>query len=110
MTVFISQGRYTDQAFKNMIENPEDRWDNARNLVEAVGGKLQSFYMTYGEYDFLLICEAPSAEALAPALMAASSTSGITGLTTYPAMTTADAKSAFQSAQELSASFRPATG
>jgi len=110
MTIFVSQGRYTDQAFKNMIDNPEDRWDNTRALIEAAGGKLLSFCVTYGKYDFLLICEAPSAEALAPALMAASSTGGIADLTTYPAITTADAMAAFQSAQQVSNSFRPAAG
>ena len=110
MTIFISQGRYTDAAFRNMIENPEDRWENARNLVEAAGGALLQFYITYGEYDFLMIAEAASAEDYAPVLLAAASTGGITGLTTVPAMTTADAKTAFAVAQRVSASFKPATG
>ena len=72
MTIFISQGRYTHPAFHNMIETPEDCWDNARKLVEAAGG--------------------------------------ITGLTTVPALTTADAKTAFETAQRVSAGFRPAPG
>ena len=110
MTIFISQGRYTHQALKNMIDNPEDRWENAAAIIDAAGGKLLNFYITYGEYDFLLVCEAPSAEALAPALLAASSTGGITGMTTYPAITTAEAKTAFEEAQRVGAKFRPATG
>ena len=79
-------------------------------LVEAAGGKLLNFYITYGEYDFLMICEAQSAEQLAPALLAAGSTGGITNTTTYPAMTTADAKTAFEGAQRVGTSFKPASG
>ena len=110
MTIFVSQGRYTHQAFDAMITNPEDRWENTRALIEAAGGRLLDFYITYGAYDFLMICEAPSAERLAPALLAASATGGITGLTTYPAMTTAEAKTAFEGAQLARSTFRPATG
>ena len=110
MTIFISQGRYTHAAVQNMIENPEDRWDNARRLVEAAGGKLLQIYITYGEYDFLMIAEAPSAEEYAPVLLAAASTGGIEGLTTVPAMTTSDAKTAFEAAQMVRTSFKPATG
>jgi uncharacterized protein with GYD domain len=110
MTIFVSPGRYTHQAFEAMIKNPEDRWENAKALVEGVGGELLDFYITYGEYDFLIICEAPSTEQLAPALLAASATGGITGLTTYPAMTTAEAKTAFEGAQLARSTFRPATG
>jgi uncharacterized protein with GYD domain len=110
MTIFVSQGRYTHGAFRNMIENPEDRWENARKLVEAAGGTLLQFYITYGEYDFLMVAEAASAEAYAPVLLAAASTGGIEGLTTVPAMTTADAKRAFEVAKQVGSNFKPATG
>ena len=110
MTIFITHGRYTHNAIANMIANPEDRWENAQKLVEAVGGKLLNFYLTYGHYDFLMICEADSAEQFAPALLAAGGTGGVTDITTFPAMTTADAKTAFEEAQRASASFKPATG
>ena len=110
MSVFITRGRYTHNAIANMIANPEDRWENDQKLVEAVGGKLLDFYLTYGSYDFLMICEADSAEQLAPALLAAGGTGGVNDITTFPAMTTADAKIAFEGAQRASASFKPATG
>ncbi len=51
MTIFITHGRYTHNAIANMIANPEDRWENAQKLIEAVGGKLLNFYLTYlGRY------------------------------------------------------------
>jgi uncharacterized protein with GYD domain len=37
-----------------------------RKLIEGVGGKVISFYMTTGDTDFLLISETDEAEAVMP--------------------------------------------
>ena len=58
MTIYITQGRYTDQAIKGMIAKPEDRKQAVSALIEAAGGKLLDYYVTFGEFDFLVISEA----------------------------------------------------
>jgi uncharacterized protein with GYD domain len=55
MPIFISQGRYSQSALKGMIAKPEDRSRAASQLVKKAGGKLLSYYLTFGEYDFLLV-------------------------------------------------------
>ena len=40
MAIFISQGNYTEQAMKGMIDNPEDRAGAVAGLMESVGAKL----------------------------------------------------------------------
>ena len=57
MTIYITQGRYSQQAMKGLVAKPEDREAEVRKLIESSGGKLLSYYMTLGEYDFLLITE-----------------------------------------------------
>jgi len=60
MPIFITQGRYTRDAVKGMLARPEDRADQVSRLLSKIGGRLIGYYVTFGEYDFLAIAEAPS--------------------------------------------------
>ena len=50
MPFFITQGRYTESAIGGMIQAPEDRSKALKELVDAAGGRLISWYLTFGEY------------------------------------------------------------
>lgn len=108
MPIFISQGRYTQAAIKGMIARPEDRSKAVSRLVKDAGGRLLSYYLTFGEYDFLLVAEAPDEGAMASAVLAAASGGGVADVRTTLAMTPGDAMKAFAAAGELAPSFRSA--
>jgi len=110
MPIYITQGRYTRDAIKGMIVKPEDRADQVGRLMSKVGGKLIGYYLTFGEYDFLTIVEAPSDTQVAAALLAAGSGGGVTDLKTTVAMTSQEAKGAFAAASDLAPSFKSAGG
>jgi uncharacterized protein with GYD domain len=107
MAIYITQGRYTPDAVKGMVANPENREKAAADLMEKAGGKLLAHYFTFGEYDFLSISEAPSEEVMASALIAGAASGGISHFRTSVAMTAKDAMKAFKSAGALSKSFKP---
>ena len=44
MPIFISQGRYSQDAIRGMVKTPEDRAEAVSKLIEAAGGRLLSFY------------------------------------------------------------------
>jgi uncharacterized protein with GYD domain len=110
MPTYITQGRYTRDAIKGMIVKPEDRADAVARLLSKVGGRLISYYLTFGEYDFLAITEAPNDVQMAAALLAAGSGGGVTDLRTTIALTSIEAKGAFAAASDLAPSFRSAGG
>jgi uncharacterized protein with GYD domain len=110
MPTYITQGRYTRDAVKGMIVKPEDRADAVARLLSKVGGRLISYYLTFGEYDFLAIAEAPNDVQMAAALLAAGSGGGVTDLRTTVALTSIEAKGAFAAASDLAPSFRSAGG
>jgi uncharacterized protein with GYD domain len=110
LPIFITQGRYTRDAIKGMVVSPEDRTDAVSRLLSKVGGKLLGYYVTFGDYDFLVIAEAPGETQMAAVLLAASSGGGITDLKTSLAMTAIEAKGAFAAASDLTPSFRSAGG
>jgi uncharacterized protein with GYD domain len=110
MPVFITQGRYTRDAVKGMIMRPEDRADAVGRLIGKAGGRLIGYYVTFGEYDFLAIAEAPSETQMAAAVLAAASSGGVTDLRTTIALTSVEAKGAFAAAADLAPGFKSAGG
>jgi len=106
--IFITQGRYTREAMAGMMAEPEDRAEVVRKLAADTGGRLISYYFTFGEYDFLLIGEAPDEHRWAQALVIAASTGGVSDLKTTVALTTQDAKKVFAAAKETAGKFRAA--
>jgi len=110
MPIYITQGRYTRDAIKGMIVRPEDRADAASRLLAKAGGRLIGYYVTFGEYDFLVIAEVPNDVQAAAVLLAAASGGGVSDLRTMVAMTAVEAKGAFAAAGDLAPSFKSAGG
>ena len=110
MPIYITQGRYTREAIKGMLIKPEDRADAVSRAMAKVGGRLLGYYLTFGEYDFMLIAEAPDNTQMAVVLLAAGSGGGVTDLRTTVAMTSIEAKGTFAAAADLAPGFKSAGG
>ena len=110
MPTFITQGRFTREAIKGMVVSPESRADAVARLLSKAGGRLIGYYLTFGEYDFLVIAEAPGETQMAAVLLAAASGGGVTNLKTTLAMTSIEAKGAFAAAGDLTPGFRSPGG
>ena len=68
MPSYIVLGNYTEQGLRNIQEAPSGGY-RVEEAVEKVGGKLSAIYLTMGQYDLVLLAEAPSDEAFATALL-----------------------------------------
>ena len=71
MPLYMTQFAYTPEAWAALTRNPEDRSEAIRGLAETMGGRLLSFYNSFGEYDGLVIYEAPDESTAAAVVMAA---------------------------------------
>src|SRR5437868_7639199 len=91
MPIFITQGRYTREAIKGMLVKPEDRAEAVSRLFAKAGGRLIGHYLTFGEYDFLVIAEMPGEKQMAATLLAVGSAGGVTDLRTTLALSSIDA-------------------
>jgi uncharacterized protein with GYD domain len=77
MPTYISLCRWTIQGASKVKESPV-RLDVARKALEADGVKLLNFYMVMGSHDLVIVCEAPSDEVMAKAMLRTMSQGGIT--------------------------------
>ena len=71
MPLYMTQVGYTAEAWAALTQNPEDRSEAFGRLAETMGGRLVSFYYTFGEYDSLVIYEAPDENTAAAIVVAA---------------------------------------
>jgi len=53
------QFTYTPEAWAGLSKNPQDRTEAVRVLIEQHGGRMLAFFYCFGEYDGLVILEAP---------------------------------------------------
>jgi uncharacterized protein with GYD domain len=58
MPTYVMLARWTDQGIRTIQENPR-RIDAARKILEEMGGQFRSFHVTMGEYDLVVIYDAP---------------------------------------------------
>ncbi len=71
MPVYMTQFSYTTEAWKALCENPVDRRDALRSLTQALGGRLIELYYAFGDYDGLVLLEAPDDATAAAGVLAA---------------------------------------
>jgi uncharacterized protein with GYD domain len=64
------QFAYTPEAWATLSKNPQNRTEAIRGLVEKQGGRLIAFYYCFGEYDGVIILEAPNDVAAAASSVA----------------------------------------
>ncbi len=69
METYIILAKYTEQGIKNIKDSPA-RIEEARKATEAAGGKWLGWYLTMGRYDFVVMAQAPNAEAVAALMLA----------------------------------------
>ena len=71
MPRYLIQASYNRQGISDLVQNPQNRLEAIRPVVESLGGKVVSFDFALGDYDVVAIMEAPdnvSAAALAMAV------------------------------------------
>jgi uncharacterized protein with GYD domain len=61
---YISLIRYTQKGLESIKDSPE-RLDAGRKAFQSQGGTVKAFYLTMGQYDGVLIGEAPNDEVVA---------------------------------------------
>ena len=65
------QASYSAQAISGLISSGEDRSATLTSMVEGLGGKVESFYQCFGDYDAVIILELPESVSMEAARKAA---------------------------------------
>lgn len=80
MPTYIILAKWTQQGIQN-VEHSPDRLDAAKQLAESLDGKITEFYLTFGEYDGIIVSEFPDDETSAQFALRAASGGNIRTMT-----------------------------
>ncbi len=78
---------YTSDAWDAMVEKPRDRAAQARAVVEAADGTMESIYWMFGPHDGLCIFDAPNSISAGAVSVAVGSTGSFKHLETHELLT-----------------------
>jgi len=98
MPHFMIQMKYSADAVKAMVANPQDRKKAAAAAIEASGGKMVSVYFTLGAKDVVVIYEAPDAISAVGLSMVLGASGAASDVETTPLLTSAEAMEAMKRA------------
>ncbi|HKM63576.1 MAG TPA: GYD domain-containing protein [Acidisphaera sp.] len=107
MPHFMVRCQFTDASAKAMVGKPQDRTGMASALCEGFGGKLNSYYFAFGDYDVIAISEFPDNTSALAASLAATSTGGFSRFETTPLMTGKEAEAAMKRAHGAKTAYQP---
>ena len=110
MPRYLLQISYTPEAWAAQLRNPQNRLDAVRPAVEKVGARFESVYFAFGEYDLVIIVEAPSNVTAAALSLAFSAGGAVKAIKTTPLMTIDEGLEALRAGAEVAAVYRPPTG
>ena len=80
MSKYILLLNWTEQGIKTIRESA-GRYDAAKAMASQAGVKFEAVYMTFGQYDQIIIVDAPSDEAVATFVLKAASLGNVRGVT-----------------------------
>ena len=107
MAQYIVTGNYTAAAMKGMIANPSDREKAAQALTAAAGGKMESFFLTTGDSDFIMRISTDDLPKMLSALMVAGASGAVSNLKTVQCFTSAEFTAAQKAAGPIAAKYSP---
>ena len=98
MALFMTQFSYTAEAWKALVKKPEDRAAVFAEHAGKLGGRMVSLHYCMGEYDGVVIYEAPDQETAAAIIFTAISPGHLKATRTTPLMTVEETMEAMRKA------------
>jgi uncharacterized protein with GYD domain len=108
MALYMLQAAYTPDAWAALVKKPQNRVNAIKPTVAALGGKITSAWLSFGEYDIVVVAEFPDNPSAAAFSMAASAGGAVKAVKTTPLLTVQEGIEAMRSAG--GAGYKPPTG
>jgi len=108
MAHFLVQVAYSPEGWQALVKSPQNRIEAVRPSIEKLGGKIDTAYFAFGEYDLVMVFQMPDNVNAAAIAMAFAAGGACRTVKTTPLLTAAEAVEAMKKAS--TAGYRAATG
>ncbi len=86
MAHYLFQCSYTAEAWASLLQNPRNRLEAVRSVVEGLGGSMENAWTAFGEYDVVAILQMPDNVSVAAFSMAVAAGGAVKSIKTTPLM------------------------
>ena len=107
MPRYLLQVAYTPEAWAAQLKNPQNRVEVVGQLLQRLGGRFESTYMAFGEYDIVAVMELPDNVSAAAASMVVSAGGAVKAIKTTPLMTVEEGVQALRKGGDVASTYRP---
>ena len=90
MAHYLIEVAYTAEAWAAQVSNPQNRIEAIRPVIERLGGRIESVYYAFGDYDVVGIMDMPDNVSAAAFSVAVSAGGGVKAIRTIPLMAIED--------------------
>ena len=101
MAWFMFQASYTPEAWASQIKDPKDRISQIKEMFKPTGCTIHHAWYSFGDYDLLLLVEAPGNVETAGAALAAAAGGALKAVKTTPLLTPDEALEAMKTAGKV---------
>jgi len=98
MASYLLQVGYTPEAWAAMINAPQDRSAAINAPVEKLGGRVERFWLSFGDYDVVGIIEMPDSVSAAAFSMAVAAGGACRSVRTTPLLSSSEGLEAMKKA------------
>lgn len=106
MPHYLHQVAYSREGWQALLAHPQNRIEAVRPAIEKLGGKVETAWFAFGEYDVIVIAQFPDNVSAAAISIAFAAGGACKAVQTTPLMSPDEALQAFKKAGECG--YRPA--
>ena len=107
MPHFLHQVAYSTDGWQAVVNNPQDRIEAVRPAIEKLGGRIDTAWFAFGDYDVVIITEMPTNLDAAAISIAFAAGGACKAVHTTPLMSVTEGLQALKKAKD--SGYRPAT-
>jgi len=98
MAHYLLQVAYTAEGWAALVEQPRNRLEQVRPVVERLGGSIDNQWMSFGDYDVVVVLRLPDAVSAAAFSIAVSAGGAVRAAKTTPLISVEDGMEAMRKA------------
>ena len=107
MPHYLQQVAYSREGWEALVAHPQNRIEAVRPAIEKLGGKIESAWFSFGDYDVVVITELPDNVSAAAIAFAFAAGGACKSVQTTPLISPEEAVNALKKAGECG--YRPLT-
>ncbi len=107
MAHYLIQATYTPEGWAVLTKNPQDRSQAIAAVIKNLGGSIEGYWFSFGEYDLAAIIQMPDNVSAAAFSLAISAGGAVKSIKTTPLLTMQEAIEAMK--KSAASGYKPVT-